>query len=275
LGRILTAKFKLPNLKPKGKKRSLTMFKYDLTDRNRGSGQLLDKKETLKNILKTNIMLENMGKGNIPDTTELLINPRDHIYHVMSREKDFETQAIVFFIRDYSGSMFGKPTEVISTQHLFIYSWLMYQYKSNVETRFILHDTDVLEVDDFYTYHNSQVAGGTKIYPAYQKVLEIIESENLIQDYNIYIFHGTDGDDWQGGEDDAIAAIKLLLNYVNRFGITVARNSWSSESETIVEKYIKSSKLLETRPDLFKIDALTAESASEARIIESIRRLVV
>ena len=43
LGRILTEKFQLPNIKPKGTKRSLTKLTYDLTDRNRGFGQLLRK----------------------------------------------------------------------------------------------------------------------------------------------------------------------------------------------------------------------------------------
>lgn len=36
LGKILTEKFELPNLKEKGKKRSLTRYTYDLTDKNRG-----------------------------------------------------------------------------------------------------------------------------------------------------------------------------------------------------------------------------------------------
>jgi len=62
LGRVLTEKFELPNLKEKGKKRSLTHYSYDLTDRNRGTGQVLDKKATLKKIVETNISL-----GNLPD----------------------------------------------------------------------------------------------------------------------------------------------------------------------------------------------------------------
>ena len=46
LGKILTEKFELPNLKEKGKKRSLTRYIYDMTDRHRGFGQFLDKKAT-------------------------------------------------------------------------------------------------------------------------------------------------------------------------------------------------------------------------------------
>ena len=65
LGKILTEKFELPNLKDKGKKRSLTRYTYDMTDRNKGFGQFLDKKATLKQILETNIHL-----GNLPDVVE-------------------------------------------------------------------------------------------------------------------------------------------------------------------------------------------------------------
>ena len=31
---------------------------------------------------------------------------------------------------------------------------------------------------------------------AYTLVNEIVQKENLARDYNIYVFHGTDGDDW-------------------------------------------------------------------------------
>ncbi|MBW1790409.1 MAG: DUF444 family protein, partial [Deltaproteobacteria bacterium] len=153
LGKILTEKFELPNLKDKGKKRSLTRYTYDLTDRNRGFGQVLDKKATLRKIIETNIHLGNLPDvGNI-DPTKFLISPADRIYRILSREKDYESQAMVFFLRDYSGSMHGKATELVVSQHVMIYSWLLYQYAKQVETRFILHDTDAKEVPDFYTYY--------------------------------------------------------------------------------------------------------------------------
>jgi uncharacterized sporulation protein YeaH/YhbH (DUF444 family) len=196
LGKILTEQFELPNLQDKGKKRSLTRYTYDMTDRNRGSGQVLDKKATLREIVETNIHL-----GNIPDMDDIdpsgfIISPRDRIYRILSKEKDFESQAVVFFLRDYSGSMAGKATELVVTQHVLIYSWLLYQYANQVESRFILHDTEAKEVEDFYTYYNSRVAGGTQVFSAYEMVNRIVKEENLAADYNIYVFHGTDGDDW-------------------------------------------------------------------------------
>ncbi len=273
LGRILTEKFDLPNLKDKGKKPSLTKILYDLTDINRGFGQLLDLKATMKRIVQSNILLGTIQAGEDINTENLLINPKDKVYRVLSPEKDYESQAVVFFLRDYSGSMQGKPTEVISTQHLFIYAWLMYQFKNKVMSRFILHDTEAKEVPDFYTYYQSSVAGGTNIYPAYELVDKIVQEEGLAKDYNIYIFHGTDGDDWENTGEKMIQMTKKMLTYTNRIGITVAKNNWSG-TDTTVERYLQSSGILESHKDLIKLDALYAEDGEEARLIEGIKKLV-
>lgn len=273
LGKILTEKFELPNLKEKGKKRSLTRYVYDMTDRHRGFGQFLDKKATLKRILETNIHL-----GNVPDITDIdltsfLISPADRIYRILSREKDYESQAMVFFLRDYSGSMSGKPTELVVAQHVMIYSWLLYQYEKQVESRFILHDTEAKEVPDFYTYYNSQVAGGTMVASAFKLVNEIVLKENLAQDYNIYVFHGTDGDDWDVDGKEAIPAITQMLAYTSRVGITIAEHSAGASGSTEVEKYLKKSDLLSTKANLIRLDTMNKE-ADEPRLIEGIKRLI-
>lgn len=272
LGKILTEKFELPNLKDKGKKRSLTRYTYDMTDKHRGFGQILDKKATMRRILETNITL-----GNVPDIadidpTKFLISPADKIYRILSREKDYESQAMVFFLRDYSGSMGGKPTELVVSQHVLIYSWLLYQYERQVESRFILHDTDAKEVPDFYTYYNSKVAGGTKVASAFHLVNEIVSKENLIQDYNIYVFHGTDGDDWDTEGTEAIPEIKKMLAYTSRVGITIAEHGIGSGG-TEVEKYLKKSGLLTEKPNLIRLDVM-GKDADEPRLIEGIKKLI-
>ncbi len=86
LGKILTETFQLPNLKDKGKKSSLTRYTYDLTDRNRGFGQLLDKKTTMRKILETNISLGNVPDITNIDTTRFLISPKDKVYRILSRD---------------------------------------------------------------------------------------------------------------------------------------------------------------------------------------------
>ena len=272
LGRILSEKFELPELKDKGKKRSLTRYTYDLTDTHKGAGQFLDKKATLRKIVETNIGLGRIGSWEDIDPTGLLVAPRDKVYRILSKEKDYDSQAMVFFLRDYSGSMSGKPTEVVVTQHILIYSWLLYQYEKRVETRFILHDTEAKEVPDFYTYYSSNVAGGTRVASAYKLVNEIVETESLAADYNIYVFQGTDGDDWDSDGRQTIPEIESILTYTNRVGITIAA-PYEQGGGTVVERYLANSRLLEEHPRHIRMDSV-GENATEVRLIEGIRKLL-
>lgn len=271
LGKSLAEKFQLPNLKDKGKKRSFTRYTYDLTDKNRGFGQVLDKKATLRKIVETNIALGNLPDVADIDPTRFLIAPHDKIYRVLSREKDYEPQAMLFFLRDYSGSMAGKVTDLIVSQHVLIYSWLLYQYGGQAETRFILHDTEAKEVPDFYTYYNSRVAGGTQVSSAYQLVNEIVSRENLATDYNIYVFHGTDGDDWDEGGEKAIPELGKMLGYASRVGVTIATRG--QDGTTTVSRYLNGSGFLKDKAELIRLDVMQ-EDADEPRLIEGIRKLI-
>lgn len=274
LGRVLTEKFQLPNLKDKGKKLAFTKYTYELTDMNRRFGQLLEKKATTRRILQTNLLLGRYDPLKPIDTSNFVVSPDDQVYRIVSQEKDFETQAVVFFIRDYSGSMQGKPTEAVTTMHLFIYSWLVYQYQHNVISRFILHDTEAREVPDFSTYFQLQVAGGTKVAPAFLLSEKIIMEENLARDYNIYIFYGTDGDDWDEEGKEFIECLNRLSLVCNRIGITIAKNSWSVNKETNVERHLKKSSLTEKKPHLVRSDSFAADTAQERDLIESIKKII-
>jgi hypothetical protein len=207
------------------------------------------------------------------DPHNLLISPDDRVYRILSKEKDFESQAVVFFVRDYSGSMSGKPTELVVTQHVLIYSWLTFQYENQVKSRFILHDTDAKEVEDFQTYHNLRVAGGTQVSSAYKLVNKIVEQENLEREYNIYIFHGTDGDDWDTTGKETLPELEKMLRYANRVGITIAENGYGVSGGSEVEKYIKGSGLLESKKNLLRLDVMAKES-DEGRLIEGIKKLI-
>jgi uncharacterized sporulation protein YeaH/YhbH (DUF444 family) len=273
LGKVLSQDFQLPNLQDKGKKRTLARYVYDLTDKNRGVGQILDKKATLKRVVQTNITLGNIPDVGDIDTTNFIISPQDLVYRILSREKDFESQALVFFLRDYSGSMGGKVTQTVVSQHVMLYSWLLYQYEKQVETRFILHDTEAREVADFYKYYSYKVAGGTKVFTAFKMVNDIVEKENLARDYNIYVFHGTDGDDWDREGKQTIAELEKMLTYVSRIGISIVEHSYVGSKQTEVEKYLKASDILNRHSSLIKLDVLD-ENADDSRIIQGIKKLI-
>jgi hypothetical protein len=161
----------------------------------------------------------------------------------------------------------------VVSQHVLIYSWLLYQYAKQVESRFILHDTEAKEVPDFYTYYNSKVAGGTKVASAFRLVNEIVEQENLIRDYNIYVFHGTDGDDWDTDGKETIPEVKTMIMYASRIGITIAESGYNGGSSTEVERYLKKSGVLTEKPEFIRLDVMQ-QDADEQRLIDGIKKLI-
>jgi uncharacterized protein len=98
-----------------------------------------------------------------------------------------------------------------------------------------------------------------------------VENENLARDYNIYVFHGTDGDDWDTEGREALPQLKLMLRYANRVGITIAEHSVGSATE--VEKYIHKSGLLEQASELLRMDII-GDDTDETRLIEGIKNLI-
>jgi hypothetical protein len=51
---------------------------------------VLDKKSTLRRIIKTNIALERIRAREQVDCNNLLISPNDRIYRILSKEKDYQ-----------------------------------------------------------------------------------------------------------------------------------------------------------------------------------------
>ena len=245
IGRILSEKFQLPNLKQKGKKRSLLKHKYDLTDISKGRGLILDIERTMREIIQTNLALGKIKDVRKIDPKKLVVSQDDLIYRTLSKERDYEAQALVFFVRDYSGSMaIGQRTDMLVHQHILLYCWLQYQYKGRVDTRFVLHDVKATEVPDFNTYYHTSVAGGTKVISAYQYVREEIERKQLQKNYNIYIFQGTDGDDYDTSGNDTVTELRKLLPHVNMFGITITNETRENFlTKTTVENYLELSGL--------------------------------
>lgn len=273
IGKAITEKFQLPNIREKGKKCSLYRVTYELTDINRRFGQILEKKRSLKNILRTNLLLGTIDPETM-DPGGMIVAPNDLVYRIVSPEKEYESQALVFFVRDYSGSMYGETTEVVLSQHVLLYSWLLYQYQERVDKRFVLHDTDAREVENFVAYYRLNNGGGTNIASAYKLINRIIEKENLAADYNLYVFQGTDGDDWDTDGKEALPELEKLLAVVNRMGITVVHNRPGGAGSTSVERYLDRSGLLKKHPDLIRLSTLTSDTRDQDALIASIKALV-
>ena len=272
LGKELSEELKLPDLRDKGKKVPTDEYVYDLTDRHKGSGQFLDKKPTLVSVVRSNIALGRVDKDNI-DPTKLIVGPQDKVFRVLSKERVWKSQAVVFFLRDYSGSMEGNRTKAILNQHLMIYSWLLYQFKHLVIPRFFVHDVEAEEVS-VEAYFTKTTNGGTFIPSVYQEVNRIVEEENLARDYNIYVFQGTDGDDDDDGQE-AIPEIEKILSYVNRMGVSVLKSFRHLElkQENQFEQYVKAGGFTD-RKDVFRMHLMSDSNVTDENNKQAVRALV-
>ncbi len=106
--------------------------------------------------------------------------------------------AVVFYLMDVSGSMTDDQKEIVRAEAFWIDAWLKSQY-DGVTTRYIIHDAVAREVDE-HTFYHTRESGGTRISSAYNLANKIIDDQHPQMDWNIYIFHFSDGDNW--GEDN-------------------------------------------------------------------------
>jgi uncharacterized sporulation protein YeaH/YhbH (DUF444 family) len=118
---------------------------------------------------------------------------------------------------DVSGSMGDEQKEIVRIETFWIDTWLRSQYKGLV-TRYIVHDATAKEVNEETFYHLRE-SGGTMISSAYALFNKMIDEEYDLEQWNVYGFHFSDGDNWSGGDTDKCVALlqKELLSKVNLF----------------------------------------------------------
>ena len=128
---------------------------------------------------------------------------------------------------DVSGSMGDEQKEIVRIESFWIDTWLRKQYKG-ITNRYIIHDADAREVDH-ETFFHTRESGGTVISSAYKLCRKIIEEDYNPNEWNIYVLHFSDGDNW--GEDDRLCLSVLgegILPAVNLFGYAQVTSPYGS-----------------------------------------------
>jgi len=124
--------------------------------------------------------------------------------------------AVVFCIMDVSGSMNQTKKYLARSFYFLLYQFLKLKYE-NVEVVFIAHTTTAKEVSEREFFHKGE-SGGTYISSGYEKALEIIESRYNPNNWNIYAFHCSDGDNWQNDNQKAANFANQLCDVCNMVG---------------------------------------------------------
>ena len=205
LAEILGEKLALPKILPKGMKNIETSKTKYSGIAPVGPEGLRHFKTVYKQALKRYV---SSGTYN-PEDPKIIPIRRDMRYRTFKTVTKPQTKAVIIYMMDVSGSMGDEQKEIVRLESFWINAWLRKHYKG-LETRFIIHDAAAKEVDED-TFFRTSESGGTLISSAYKLCQEIIERDYPVNEWNIYPFHFSDGDNWSG--EDTRLCVKLLQDF--------------------------------------------------------------
>ena len=202
LAEILGEELELPNIETKGSKNIVTKFDKYKSIRRVGPNSLRHFKRTYKAALRRQI-----SSGQYDPENPMVIPIREDMrYRSWSEVPLPQSNAIIIYMMDVSGSMGREQKEMVRLTAFWIETWLRSQYKQ-VEIIYIVHDAVAKEVDQNTFYHLRE-GGGTKISSAFKLCWRLMQERYPFSEWNIYPFHFSDGDNW--GSDDTRTCMEIL-----------------------------------------------------------------
>jgi uncharacterized protein len=206
LAEILGEELELPSIENKGKN-TISSAKDKYTGIRRvGPESLRHFKRTYREALKRMI---SSGTFN-PARPVVVPMPDDKRFRSWKTQNEPVANAVIIYMMDVSGSMGDEQKEIVRIESFWIDAWLSRQYKG-IEARYIIHDAVAREVDR-ETFFHTRESGGTMISSAYKLCAQMIEDHYPVDEWNIYPFHFSDGDNWS--MDDTLMCIELLKTQI-------------------------------------------------------------
>ncbi len=224
LADILGDELSLPRIQPRGQHRLTTIKDKYSGIRPVGPAALRHFKRTYKAALRRQIAL-----GTYDPKNPVIIPVKDDLrYRSWVEEKKPQSNAAIIFMMDVSGSMGEEQKHLVRLHAFWIDTWLRRNYQG-IESRYIVHDVTATEVDR-QTFFSIREDGGTRISSAFQCAEELIEQHYDPADWNIYLFHFSDGDNSSDSDNRLCCQIlqKNILPVCNMFGYCQVRSAYGS-----------------------------------------------
>jgi hypothetical protein len=206
LAEMLGEELELPRIEPRGKKQLITERARYRGIAHAGPESLRHFKRTYKEMLKRSLADGTYRRSGYPR----VILREDKRYRTRRLVVQPETTAAILYMMDVSGSMGEEQKEIVRIESFWIDTWLRHHYRG-LEIRYIIHDAEAREVDQETFYHTRE-SGGTVISSAYRLALEILTTDYPAEEWNVYCFHFSDGDNWSQGDTEE--CVRLLREEV-------------------------------------------------------------
>jgi hypothetical protein len=224
LADILGEELQLPRIEPKGKHNiTSTKDRYSST-RQTGPESLRHFKRTFRRALRRMIQ----SGAYDPKNPRIVFERRDKVYRSWKPVKNPQSNAVIVYMMDVSGSMGHEQKELVRLEAFWIDAWLRRNY-DGIDSRYIVHDVHAKEVDR-ETFFHLREDGGTKISSAFRVCRELLDKHYDPSEWNIYLFHFSDGDN--SSESDSRECCKLLREHLlprsNQFGYCQVASAYGS-----------------------------------------------
>ena len=224
LADILADELELPRIKPRGASRLTTVRDKFTGIRQVGPASLRHFKRSYREALKRQLM---MGQYD-PDDPVIVPVKDDFRYRSWNEVKKPQSNAVIVYMMDVSGSMGDEQKELVRLEAFWIDTWLRRNYEG-IESRYIVHDVRAAEVDK-KTFFSIREDGGTRISSAFQCCKDLIYEHYDPSAWNVYLYHFSDGDN--SSEADNRQCVKLLdeslLPVCNMFGYCQVASAYGS-----------------------------------------------
>ncbi len=213
LAEMLGQELELPDIQPRGVNHLAAEGGRYNGMQNSGPDSLRHFRRTYKNALKRSIAAGTWD----PNRPRVVPIREDFKFRARNVCEKPDSSAVVFHMMDVSGSMGREQKEIVRIKAFWIDTWLRSQYR-NIEVVYIVHDA-VAKIVDQHTFFHLRESGGTKISSAYELCLKQIQERYRPEDWNIYPFHYSDGDNWSARDTEYCVTMLRdeLLPRVNQF----------------------------------------------------------
>lgn len=216
-----------------------------------GPNALLHKRRTLKETMKRMAAMGQLeNKHWVPGFNEpvslLLPNNDDRRYRQYNIVQRPTSNAVIFYMRDGSGSMDAAKCDVVSDISWWLDLWIRTFYKKT-ESCYLWHDTEAKQVSQ-EVFYNLRYGGGTRCSSALRLMKKLIAPKSKYDPakWNIYAFYFGDGENETNDNSKFVKLLKEELGpkVVNLFGLTqiMAYNNENS-LKSYVDKNLEGGKL--------------------------------
>jgi uncharacterized sporulation protein YeaH/YhbH (DUF444 family) len=214
LAQLLGEALELPHIRPKGRE--------DLDARSsRYTGLATTGPESLRHFRRSyrRALQRVIASGAYdPLRPSIVIERADKRYRAPRPRSEPRANAVIVYIMDVSGSMGAEQKELVRIETFWLDAWISRHYEGT-RTVYIVHDAMAKEVDR-ETFFRIRESGGTVISSAYELAIRIISDRFPVNDWNLYVFHFSDGENYSRQDTEKCMQYldKRLLPALNLFG---------------------------------------------------------